>query len=110
MTPTRRSFFAALAALVVAPKLKPYRVADMVPSASAEWAWDDFAYTPRKFRYDDHETHLRTHLEDLQATPPRGSTHLERANRIAWRRHLREHELSVQGLMSMRDGRSAFWA
>lgn len=104
MTPTRRSFFASLAALAVAPKvLKPYRVADMVPSATAQMLLaDQRPYRPSAFRYDDHETHLRMHLEDLR-TGFEPMTSWDKANEYAWRRHIREHELFMERVSSKRD-------
>ena len=91
MTPTRRSFFASLTALAVAPKV----LRTPAPSASAQmFLADQRPYRPSAFRYDYHETHLRMHLEYLR-TGFEPMTAWDKANEYAWRRHIRQHQLKV---------------
>jgi hypothetical protein len=91
----RRSFFASIAAIVVAPK-----VLKTIPTGTEN-------YVHRSFRYsDDHDTHVAAHLADLRtndwvdvyAIPDH--PHLEAARRIAMLRHVRQHELAANRFVS----------
>lgn len=109
MTPTRRSFFASLAALAVAPKVlrTPAPSASAMvyladhsnlPNGYARWSGYGLvnSYIPDRIRYSDlHESHVRMHLEDLR-TGYEPMTPWDKARLARWRRHIRQHELAME--------------
>lgn len=107
MTPTRRTFFASLAALVVAPKvLKAVPPSDPTEAQVVDWL---------SRVQDDHERHVAMHCADLMDKDRidifalSDHPHLDAANRLAWRRHLREHELAMKRVSGTRWIEDGLW-
>lgn len=118
MTPTRRTFFASLAALVVAPKV----LKASAPTEAQVVEWLSGFPEPRSASAEvflagdtsDHARHVAMHHADLMANDRidiyavGDHPHLDAANLIAWMRHVREHELAmkrVSGTRWIEDGR-----